>query len=309
MVGHPYEYEVCRSDLSVLSGVHGDRSPAWLMQALCALLYRGKHPCFLSEQVARLSPESTSHAVDGLIEAIDLIRELPPFLVEHMSANLSAVRSSLLECDRRDHLRCKRLAHIVMDDIWRIGVYDRAVVFPKQLYELLKEGVLSAVTRHSSRGVCGDHILLLSTDDDDMTYESFGSSPIQLHSHITNLLANPFQHSGVEMTWKVDRRHPYVLGFIKAHPTEARLLLVVADRGPQPARRHLWARASGLANIRACLQVIGGDLVYHESEDGLASGEYAPSVRQVNEALRVVHDLKEFRNMFVTSWPIIREGL
>jgi hypothetical protein len=101
---------------------------------------------------------------------------------------------------------------------------------------------------------------------------------------------------------------PVAVGYVKLNDTTEELLVIIADRARPPEREKLFGLSHGLANHRAYLQVFGGNLEYVEAAKGFFESNKAPTDRQKQQFSAGGWDPSLYKNLFVTTFPLVLKG-
>jgi hypothetical protein len=246
---------------------------------------------------------------DGLMQALKLIRYLPPSAVDHLEPRIEDLVQQLRSCSRTNIEKCRELADSILEDLWEESIHTKFFVYPKLIHNQLKEGAIAAATKFSNLGVKIEHIVALPCDEATLDCEAFAPGNTTLISHIENLLYNPFKHYPIEQFKNDIHDYPLAVAYLRLDETQERLLLVVADSANPPARENLWTVKRGLSNVRASMQVFGGDIEFIPAAGGLLNHHYSPTRGQLEECAKRKVDISLYRNLFVTSFPLARQSL
>jgi len=304
-----YKREIILADLNTISAPPHEDRPAWVARTLCALLHRGRHPSFISEQIKSLSSSTVPLVIDGLMQALKLMQCLPPSAVDHLEPRIEGLKQHLRACNRTDVETCRRLADAVMDELWDSSIHKNHFIYPKLLFKNLKDGIIPMISSFPDSGIRPEHIIILPCDETTLDCEAFAPGKITLTSHVQNLIINPFKHYPMEKFKVEEHRSPVAIAYLKIDEIQERLLLVVADRSKPPIRENLWTLIHGLSNVRASMQIFGGDVEYCPSGNNLEKHQYGPTLKQIEECRKRKIDLSVYQNMFVTAFSLMRRNL
>lgn len=298
-------HQVILTDLSIVGNQPRADSPKWVARTLSALLHRGKHPSFLSDQVENLTISSVPVVRDGLLQALRLMQRLPAAVIENLKPRLNNLTREIQSSHAGDLPQWQKLASSVMEEIWIQSIHRRYFIVPKLLQTALRRLTVAPIEKYPTAGIKSEHIVLLPCDEITMAREAFGPDEMNLASHLSNLLTNPFNHFPLEQFQPESGDPPVIIGYIKIDDNLERLILVVIDRAKSADRTRLFTRTHGLANVRALLQIFGGDIEYQDAKDGLYDTKHAPTPKQMEFLKSRNIDLGIYQNVFVTAFPLM----
>ena len=297
--------EIALADLSTICSPPSEEKPAWIARTLSALLHKGKHQSFLSDRVDNLSSATVSTVRHGLLQALQLMRRLPATVIDHWLPLIETLTRDTHACLDTDITTCRNLATAVMDDLWKDSIHRKFFLLPKPFQQTLRLCTIAPVDDYHASGVTTEHILLLPCDEATMAREAFGPDETFLTSHLQNLLVNPFTHFPLDKFKPQQGEPPVIVGYLKVDEDTGRLLLVIADRAKPPERENLFTRAHGLANVRAIMQIFGGDVEYIPAAAGILESKHAPTPQQKQYFSERQLDPSCYQNLFVTSFPLM----
>jgi hypothetical protein len=305
----PGTREIVTADLSTIgSPPRGDR-PEWVARTLSALLHRGGHPSFLSEQIRNVTPDTVLTIRNGLLQAIELIQRLPLSTIGDVEETVTNLQEQLRSCESRDVDKCRQLAEKVTMTLWEEMIHAKLAVYPKVLQSYVQQSLTTPKKEYPNSHIKMEHLIILQCDDADLDCEAFGPGKVSLKSHIKNLLVNPFKHFPITEFDSNSGDSPVAVIYIRLDDSHENLLLVAADRSKPPRINNLWTLRSGLANVRASMQIFGGDVNYFDVAQGFLCSTHAPTANQQQIFLDQGFNPSRFKNLFVTSFPIIRQTL
>jgi len=303
------QHEIVMSDLAILSCTPQEKNPAWVARTLAALLHRGGHPSFLSEQIKNLSKESVEDVRHGLIQALGLMQQLPLIVVGHLEDEISRLLLRIKEFKKEDIEQCRELVDVIMGTFWRREIYKTFFLSPKVLDENLRQSTTEVVSKYSETGIRTNNFFFLECDSACMAREAFGPNLSIVKNHFENLLKNPVKHFPLE-TFKITSEDPPLLiGYIKQDEKAEKLVVVIADRAQSPDQSRLFGLSHGLAHHRANLEMFGGNLEYMKVPDGAFESSHPPTDIQKESFIKKGWDPSIYKNIFVTTFPLILKGV
>ena len=302
--------DIIAADLNAVAFPPREDNPIWVARTLSALLHKGGHPSFLSDQIENLSTDTANEVLDGLVQALKLIECLPASAIDHLMPRIQELKEKLRQCSRLDVEDCRNIAKEIIDDLWEQLIHTKYFNYPRVLLEHLKDGVIAVVSKFHGSGVKTENILVLPCDEVTLDCEIFTPSSTILVSHEHNLLMNPFKHYPLEEFKNDCEAAPLAIAYLKIDSSQENLLLVVADRARPPVTENLWTLKRGLSNVRATMQIFGGDVEHIDlkKHGGLFGHNYSPTEPQIQFIKQPINP-KLYQNLFVTAFPLVRRSL
>jgi hypothetical protein len=305
----PGTREIVAADLTTISSPPRADRPEWVARTLSALLHRGGHPSFLSEQIKNVSPDTVPTIRNALLQALELIQRLPLSNIGDVETMVNDLREQLRSCEPHDVDKSRHLAEQLTAILWDDMIRAKLAVYPKVLQSYVQESLTAPKKAYPNYRIRMEHLTLLQCDDSDLDCEAFGPGKVSLKSHITNILVNPFKHFPIAEFNPDPSDCPVAVIYIRLDDAHENLLLVVADRSKPPQAHNLWTLRTGLANVRASMQIFGGDVNYFPVAGGFFCSTHSPTTNQQQTFLNQRFEPSLFKNLFVTSFPIIRQTL
>jgi hypothetical protein len=301
--------EIVTADLSIVAFQPRQDSPAWLARTLSALLQRGQHPSFLSEQINNLSANTVINIRNSLLQALELMRRLPPSVIADLEDRIDVLMKDLRECHQQDVGQCRNIAEIIISELWEETINSKFSLPPITLQDYVRKCITAPKETYPASQIGMEHLLILECIGTNLDCEAFGPGRTTLMSHIRNLLVNPFKHYPIEAFNLNPGNIPLVVIYVRLDEPQERLLLAVADRSKSPQTHNMWTLTRGLANFRATMQIFGGDVEYHEMKTSFLSHACSPTAEQQKQFATYALDPSVYKNLFVTSFPITRQKL